>query len=682
MKKQDKKKKELASSTRPPFRELRGYAFDPLTSLDLDTAEINQITYKVPWEDDLGEGPDGEYIKVIDYDPASNAVYAPVDLNDPNLLASDGLTPSETNPQFHQQMVYAVIMITIQNFEKALGRKVIWSPAPMVDPKQKKFGYSYVKQLYVYPHGLRDQNAYYDTERKALLFGYYNATPVDASLYLPGGVVYSCLSHDIVAHETTHALLDSLYPTYMEVTHPDLAGFHEGFADLVALLQHFTHPEIVVNQIRLVKGKLDMENLLVKLAVEFGQSTGEHKSLRSAIGGEDKKGNWVKITPKTTDYDNQLECHDRGALLVAAVFDAFEAIYKSRTADLMRIASGSNGKEPDGELHPDLVNRLADEAAKAAGHVLNMCVRALDYCPPVDLTYGDYLRALITADKELVNYDTHHYRIAFINAFRKRGIFPQGIPNLSVDTVCYNLEIDEKIQASFKKSYVLRQFKDKLAYVTDRKAIFDETNKFISGDEDSEGNVANSFHEALLSDLMKIPNGQLENLTGLVFSREYKKLGIRSSKTRTNQPAVWIQSMRLNNRIGPDGTALNQLIVTLIQTAKVVVVDKSDEERVVEPSSSKAEHRGLERFNFRGACTLIFDLDELKLKHAITKPIFDQDSAGPGKKRKLLLNQSRALLQYDSTNGELAEKIGIAAEGREPEEFLAHIHNNSSSFTL
>ena len=27
-----------------------------------------------------------------------------------------------------------------------------------------------------------------------------------------------------------------------------------------------------------------------------------------------------------------------------------------------------------------------------------MCIRALDYCPPVDITFGEYLRAIITAD--------------------------------------------------------------------------------------------------------------------------------------------------------------------------------------------------------------------------------------------------------------------------------------------
>ena len=100
----------------PAFRNLRGYAFDPMVSLDLDTSDINEILYQVPWETDLKPGPEGEYIHVIDRDPASNAVYAPVDLNDPHLLAMDGSAPTESNPQFHQQMVYSVIMTTIHNF--------------------------------------------------------------------------------------------------------------------------------------------------------------------------------------------------------------------------------------------------------------------------------------------------------------------------------------------------------------------------------------------------------------------------------------------------------------------------------------------------------------------------------------------------------------------------------------
>lgn len=80
----------------------------------------------MPWED-LRPGPVGEYVEVVDYDPPSRCFYAPVDLNHPAILAQNGLSPSEGNPQFHQQLVYAVAMTTIDRFERALGRKAFWA---------------------------------------------------------------------------------------------------------------------------------------------------------------------------------------------------------------------------------------------------------------------------------------------------------------------------------------------------------------------------------------------------------------------------------------------------------------------------------------------------------------------------------------------------------------------------
>src|SRR5262247_4155557 len=109
----------------PNIRRLRGYSFDPSLSVQLDTALVNEAVFKIRWEKDLETGPAGEYLEVVDFDPASNCFYEPVDLNNAHILAQDGMVPSESNPQFHQQMVYAVTMTTIQNFEKALGRKAL-----------------------------------------------------------------------------------------------------------------------------------------------------------------------------------------------------------------------------------------------------------------------------------------------------------------------------------------------------------------------------------------------------------------------------------------------------------------------------------------------------------------------------------------------------------------------------
>src|SRR5512143_2251055 len=103
-----------ALPVRPPlFRRLRVFAFDPGLATQLENAAFNVATIKVPWEK-VEPGPAGEYLEVLDIDPASGCCYAPLDLNDKYLLAQDGLDPSEGNPAFHQQMVYAVAMTTIR----------------------------------------------------------------------------------------------------------------------------------------------------------------------------------------------------------------------------------------------------------------------------------------------------------------------------------------------------------------------------------------------------------------------------------------------------------------------------------------------------------------------------------------------------------------------------------------
>src|SRR5262245_22821510 len=179
----------------PVSRRLRIFAFDPSLSAQYDTAGIGEITIAIPWERGLERGPVGEYVEVVDADPASGVFYKPVELDDKLLLAQDGLAPSETNPQFHQQMVYAVAMTTIGHFEQALGRVALWSshrPGPQEDAQ-------FVRRLRIYPHALRDRNAYYSPDKKALLFGYFPVSVKDAS-NTPGTLVFTCLSHDIIAH--------------------------------------------------------------------------------------------------------------------------------------------------------------------------------------------------------------------------------------------------------------------------------------------------------------------------------------------------------------------------------------------------------------------------------------------------------------------------------------------------
>jgi hypothetical protein len=431
----------------PGSRTLRIFSFDPALSAQYDTASIAEITIAIPWEKNLLPGPIGEYIEVIDIDPASGAFYKPIDLNDPRILAQDGLAPSEVNPQFHQQMVYAVAMATIGHFEKALGRVALWSVRRGSENAPGEF----VRRLRIYPHALRDRNAFYSPSKKALLFGYFPVGIKDAS-NTPGTLVFTCLSHDIIAHETTHALLDGVHPHFNMPVNPDVLAFHEAFADIVALFQHFSYPGILRNQVARTRGNLANENLLGKLAQQFGSATGRGRALRDALGETDKAtGEWKPKKPDVHALDHASEPHARGAILVAAIFGAFLKVYRARTSDLYRIASEGTGILREGEIHPDLARRLADEAARSAQQVLQMCIRAIDYCPPVGITFGDYLRAIVTADFDYAHDDPLGYRLAFVESFRQWGIHPAGMRSMSVESLLWPTGESASIEIGINK---------------------------------------------------------------------------------------------------------------------------------------------------------------------------------------------------------------------------------------
>jgi hypothetical protein len=573
-----------AATPFPQWRRLRGYAFDPGLSQQFETAAMNEITFRVPWEK-LDVGPVGEYVEVVDYDPASKSYYDPVDLED--YVGTDGVDPDEGNPQFHQQFVYAVAMTTVRNFELALGRRVLWSHR---DRTRRVGGWDqFVDRLRIYPHAFRGANAYYSPGKNALLFGYFPAVGSATGAQLPGGLVFTCLSHDIVAHETTHALLDATLPKYLLPTNRDALAFHEAFADIVALFQHFSFPEVLRDHIAKTRGDLASQSLLGQLAQQFGQATGRYGGLREAIGRTDETGRWVPLTPDPSAYDTIDEPHARGALLVAAVFDAYLAIYRARVSDLIRLATGGSGVIPAGALPPDLVSRLTAEAAKTARHVLNICIRALDYCPPVDLTFPDYLRGLITADVDLVADDDWHYRVAIIEAFRKRGIYPRELRVVSEKSLRWpnGDELDEPARKAIQFfAQELRPLLQATQYKPTRREIFDLAQKFQQ-----------RMHTMLASKLNHEILGNFETVTGL-------HLADAEWPDEEGRPRFEVHAVRPARRRGPNGEEINHVVLCITQSRRLTV----DGERV----------------SLHGGCTLILDLDTLALRYAIGKPIADR----------------------------------------------------------
>ena len=145
-------------------------------------------------------------------------------------------------------------------------------------------------------------------------------------------------------------------------------------------------------------------------------------------------------------------------MLVAAIFEAFTTVYNRKAERYVRLATGGSGILPPGELAPQLLAFLADQAAGLASNFLSICIRAVDYCPPVDLLFGEYLRALITADYALVPDDPWMYREALVDAFRRRGIFPTDVPNLSEDALLWRGP-DEMLPACAELSFAELRFR-------------------------------------------------------------------------------------------------------------------------------------------------------------------------------------------------------------------------------
>ena len=131
-----------------------------------------------------------------------------------------------------------------------------------------------------------------------------------------------------------------------------MLAFHEAFADIVALFQHFSLPEVLRHQIARTRGDLGGQNLLGELAQQFGEAIGSRGALRNAIGEIDPEtGEWKPIEPDPTacsaDGAARPRRDPRGGGLRRLPDDLQGAV-----ADLLRIATEGTGVLPRGELHP------------------------------------------------------------------------------------------------------------------------------------------------------------------------------------------------------------------------------------------------------------------------------------------------------------------------------------------
>jgi hypothetical protein len=253
----------------------------------------------------------------------------------------------------------------------------------------------------------------------------------------------------------------------------------------------------------------------------------------------------------------------------------------------------------------------------------------------VDITFGEYLRAMISADVDLVKDDERNYRLAFIDAFRRRGIYPAGIKTLSVESLRYTMEpfVEQKTKDLLDViGGFLRDYREAISYEDDREKIYTISRDHLGGSNHIKG-----LHTRIL---MKFEDSmEFEKLSGLIFSlNKWEQYGVRTSRYYKG-PSFRVQNLRLVSRVGPQGNQMNYIIFSLVQRAGVKVNDNIVSSYVPDDKQDPPKNG----FELYGGCTMIFDLDTLKLRYSIAKPLLDPDKLKEGIRQ---VNSERALKQY------------------------------------
>lgn len=389
---------------RAPTRQMTVVAQDPGVRRG---SKIVMATIDVPAED-LAAGPMGYRVQVVDFDATRRVFHGEHDLpvsvgEEPKAWLAGDPGKIEHDFRFHAQNTYALVMKTLARFEFALGRRIPWSFR--------------THQLKVAPHGMADANAFYSPEAEGLVFGYFNGSS--------GDQVFTCLSHDIVVHETTHALLDALRERYMDPSNPDQAAFHEGFADVIALLSVFSQPEVVEHLLLgehpqgarerfVTRAQVSVEAL--RKSALFGLADQMGEELEGVRGKPLRHSAELQADPKLKDTDEFLEAHRRGELFVAAVMQGFIDAWSRRVLE--------SGLESQSAFP---IRRVAQEGADIADTLATMWIRAVDYMPPVHLRFGDALSAALTADWEVRPDDSRYaLRRCMRDSFEAWGFPPSS----------------------------------------------------------------------------------------------------------------------------------------------------------------------------------------------------------------------------------------------------------------
>jgi len=364
---------------------LRGEQIDLLLASQLETVRI-------PFEYDFYDGPISCRVAILDFDENGQIqdgvkflpegigkTVACYDVSLPHQNEEEEFLKAIESDEFIKVSTFGTVMKTIQFFEShdALGRRINWafdSPQILVLPKAGTLA-----------------NAFYERETGSLQFFYCQSNA--------GHTIYTALSHDIVVHETMHAILDGVAPDLYHATRTESLALHEALADIAAIILTLLN-KMIIESVHYYSGsQLDIATTLSKIAEEFGTD------IRREIGVDFLRvlNNDQVLDPDSIDLTDPYQVSE---VLSGAVYTIFLKWAHNSTRD-------------------DVKSMLS-----AAKRISRMVFRALDYLPPGEVSLADFGRAMIASHNAI--YKREHYARHLAEELVKRKIFSDETELVSI----------------------------------------------------------------------------------------------------------------------------------------------------------------------------------------------------------------------------------------------------------
>jgi hypothetical protein len=313
-----------------------------------------------------------------------------VDSSGKNLYEASG--QDIYSPEFMQVSVFATILKTIYMLQEheTLGRELTWAfNAP---------------QLLVIPRAGDWENAFYQRETHSLQFFYF--TPENSQK-----PIYTCLSRDIVAHETGHAIVDGIVPDLNNACSPQALAIHEAIADMTALLMAFQSHSLVEHVLRTTKGSIENTKPFSGIGEQFGEALNQ--------AGRPLRNLHNKKNLNASDKEDGVrddEPHALSEVFSGALYSVFEQIFYNLRKEFAQRPKYAKLEDPT-------YSASGATLAEAAQRLKRMIFRGLDLCPPGETSFAGCARAMIAAD--LIAYpdpDSNNMRDWLRKEFKKRYI--------------------------------------------------------------------------------------------------------------------------------------------------------------------------------------------------------------------------------------------------------------------